>query len=421
SVVRNQKHPPRPHRAIRAGPMSPSEACPTWMKRLRKAKKLHRPSLKDWGRDGYAPGGRKSSSFEQLASQRHLERHGQIACVDQNEISQQEFWDQFERPGIPCIIRNVAENEGWAAQRTWTLDQLKKSKVRRVKMKCGEDDDGYSVKVRLKHFFQYMRHESLGDDSPLYVFDSHFDSHPVAKCLLEDFSVPSYFSDDLFSLVGERRRPPYRWFLVGPKRSGTCVHIDPLGTSAWNTVLQGKKLWVLFPPDTPKRLANGEKLIGCGPAGTRHPSLLLFFYPLLLHGASPHPLPMLSSSYHCQVIEFIQGPGETVYIPGGWWHGVLNLEDSIAVTQNFCSKINFDMVWCKTRMGRPKMSVKWLERLDEKRPELAARARELNERDSFVMRSKGDGGERQDSAEKKKRKKEERKADEGAAKKRKKE
>lgn len=66
---------------------------------------------------------------------------------------------------------------------------------------------------------------------------------------------------DLFSLVGERRRPPYRWMLLGPKRSGTCVHTDPLATSAWNTVVHGKKLWVLFPPGTPKAVVKAKQQV----------------------------------------------------------------------------------------------------------------------------------------------------------------
>lgn len=55
-----------------------------------------------------------------------------------------------------------------------------------------------------------------------------------------------------------------RWFLVGPRRSGTSLHIDPLGTSAWNTVVSGRKLWVLFPPHVDKDVAKGKDLIRQG-------------------------------------------------------------------------------------------------------------------------------------------------------------
>jgi ribosomal protein L16 Arg81 hydroxylase len=37
-------------------------------------------------------------------------------------------------------------------------------------------------------------------------------------------------------------------------------------------------------------------------------------------------------------------PGELLFIPSTWWHTALNLEESIAVTQNFVSKQNLHRV-----------------------------------------------------------------------------
>ena len=31
------------------------------------------------------------------------------------------------------------------------------------------------------------------------------------------------------------------------------MHVDPLFTNAWVTILQGKKRWMLFPPKTPSK------------------------------------------------------------------------------------------------------------------------------------------------------------------------
>jgi histone arginine demethylase JMJD6 len=85
------------------------------------------------------------------------------------------------------------------------------------------------------------------------------------------------------------------------------------------------------------------------------------------------------------MIECIQKPGETVFVPGGWWHAVLNLDDTMAVTQNFCNSSNFDNVWRCMRIQRYRLSKYFLHKLKKKCPAFYRRALQLNSADKFIL------------------------------------
>ena len=60
----------------------------------------------------------------------------------------------------------------------------------------------YSLTHSLTHLLTHsLTHSLTYSPSPLYIFDSNYDNDAVSKCLLEDYRVPSYFPEDLFSLV----------------------------------------------------------------------------------------------------------------------------------------------------------------------------------------------------------------------------
>jgi histone arginine demethylase JMJD6 len=91
----------------------------------------------------------------------------------------------------------------------------------------GSDDDGYPVRLRFEHFLRYATayaHHGPADDSPLYIFDGTYGEKDSARTLLSQYSVPHLFPEDIFALVGERRRPPYRCGARAP-HGHVCVYV----------------------------------------------------------------------------------------------------------------------------------------------------------------------------------------------------
>lgn len=145
-------------------------------------------------------------------------------------------------------------------------------------------------------------------------------------------------------------------------------------TSAWNTSLSGHKLWVMFPFNLPKWIVNGKNVQR---RDEDSEAIDYFWHHLQRIKQREGPIEGM--------IECVQHPGETIFVPGGWWHAVLNLDDTMAVTQNYCGEANFDRVWRRLRVSRKKLSEYFLRCLREKEPEYYKRALKMNLKDRFVF------------------------------------
>lgn len=195
-------------------------------------------------------------------------------------------------------------------------------------------------------YVDYMSNNA--DESPLYLFDRSFaekmkinvadsseahlyestSSSQDEQSRAQDSSsnedrkiaywAPSFFGPDLFSVLGPQR-PDHRWLIVGPARSGSTFHKDPNATCAWNAVLRGAKYWIMFPssasiPPPPGVFVSEDQSEVTSP-------LSIAEWMLGFHAEA-------RATEGC--IEGVCGEGELLYVPAGWYHLVVNLEDSIA-------------------------------------------------------------------------------------------
>ena len=276
---------------------SPYSGLPRNVRRIRKAMDAARPELtkhNSWQKHNY------QKTFENDFPVRDKTVPNNIDYVDckgWNEKDVLRFERKYIRNKIPCVLKNGMED--WQAMKKWTKRRLVK-KYRNQSFKCGEDDDGHNVKIKMKYYIEYM--ENTKDDSPLYIFDANYGEHKKNKQLLEDYEIPPCFQDDVFEYVSNSRRPPHRWVVIGPPRSGTGIHIDPLGTSAWNALVSGYKRWFILPTHVDPKIF---KVTSQDDKDQRDEAITWFTF------ARERCLKQLPKGV--EPIEVIQGPGEIMY------------------------------------------------------------------------------------------------------------
>ena len=327
--------------------------------RIEKVKAGQRTDINssDWGKWRYSG----SDICERLSSLDSSQSgYTPVEVVDANALTTDMFSDRFLSQRKPVIIRGALAHWPAVSEGKWELSTLLK-RFKHIVFKVGEDDSGRKLKIKMKTFMDYMKHQT--DDSPLYLFESGMVG--ASSSLRDDYWIPEYFPDDYLNLVGKDNKPPHKWFCMGPKRSGTTVHRDPMGTAAWNAVTMGVKRWVLFEPQEDKTLVKARKYKQKG-----EDDEAIHYFDFLL----PR---MRQANPNLRIYECIQQPGDLIFVPGQWWHGVLNLTDTVAVTHNYCGRDNFDDVIKRMSRQRRMFFRRWLYNMKKFSPTLYKRAKQL--------------------------------------------
>ena len=226
-----------------------------------------------------------------------------------SNLSLKEFKRDYLHAGRPVVITNATQ--GWRATSTWTFEYFKsrygETSVEVHRLAGGSYDPSQVAWMALAQFINTIL--TSDSDCPYYVRDDWklFLKH---KELLADYTIPEYFFD-WFTFLPGFMRLIYPRIFIGPKGAVTPLHDDVWGTHAWLAELLGRKRWILFSPDQRELLYN-YKVQPDKPDLERFP---------LFRKAKP--------------LETTIGPGDIIFVPGGWPHHVVSLDATLSLTHNF--------------------------------------------------------------------------------------
>ncbi len=147
------------------------------------------------------------------------------------------------------------------------------------------------------------------------------------------------------------------------------MHDHPL-TVAWNALLSGCKLWAVLPPD----VDESRLLLDCnwsreGSTCTDDEGDDSDFDLSALEWFS-RCSDSNDTNLYCRFI--VQRPGEVVFIPGGWWHCVLNISErgsssggSVALSHSLALRRDLLKVLPSLAESDPDFAQHWIQNLPE--------------------------------------------------------
>ncbi|ONH87824.1 cupin [Thalassospira sp. MCCC 1A02803] len=221
-----------------------------------------------------------------------------------DDLSREEFIDQYLKPKRPVIMRSFAAN--WPALEKWSYDYLKQGcgdvEVPLYSEAFANSDNDYLDSTQSMPFGEYLDLIQAGP-TPLRMFLFNVFKHMPQ--LREDFSYPD---------LGVTFLKNHPFLFVGGQDAYVDIHYDLDHSHVFLTQMTGTKRVILYGSENGRHLYQHPLTVSCN-IDFRNPDLER--YPKLkdIHG------------YEC-----ILEPGDTIFIPSRWWHFIEYSTAGISLT-----------------------------------------------------------------------------------------
>jgi histone arginine demethylase JMJD6 len=241
-------------------------------------------------------------------------------------LSPREFWEQYVVPGKPALLQDATIS--WPALKQWTpdfwtsqygtrpvdIDGKSYTMAGLIRLALASDSTSpapYYRNIRLRHVYP----ELMADIEP----------YP-AHC------GPNWFHSPFFRPIQERivgGGGHYELFIGGAGRSFPFLHFDAPGAHTFIHQIAGRKKFILFPPsDTPFLYPCDGKSFSVSRLKNLEDVDLDQF-----------PLYAQATRYEDEA-----GPGESLFMPCGWWHTARMLSFSISLGIDVANQSNWSHV-----------------------------------------------------------------------------
>jgi hypothetical protein len=234
----------------------------------------------------------------------------QISADFSENISKKEFNDQYGFPAKPVVFRNAFQK--LPIKNKWTLAYLADHLHDPVVLESLIPDND-TIKLSLQDYLR-TRLEN-------YYYKT---SEHLQTALKDDYHTPDIFDCWYASTTVATPRQRLSWLYVGLKGTYSELHRDVWSTSAWNYLISGRKIWLIYPSAFSEHIANHKDE---------------FSIQHLLQNDFEKAFRFRYRPLVCE-----QLPGDLIFVPGAYFHCVVNEEDSVSLTENFINETNYDDV-----------------------------------------------------------------------------